>query len=279
MRRSIAAVMVFCAAGACGLAQAPPSFVVATIKPAPPDARGQGIGSPSPGTFRVNNWTLKQILGFAFGNGGLVGIQVDGGPNWIDKDRYVVEGQAQSPGKMDDYRAMLKTLVIERFSLKSHTASKEVNVFNLVLARSDGKLGPKVTVWDGTCPGNRPPAPASPASPRCGAFFTPTGMNMNGDSMAVLANMLSTPIANLGRPVVDKTGLTGEYTYEFEYQFTPPGPGGPGGPPVEIGVPPDQPLPPALGTALQEQLGLKLQAAKGMIDVLVVEAAEKPSQN
>ena len=99
---------------------------------------------------------------------------------------------------------------------------------------------------------------------------------MTGDSMAVLANMLSTPIPNLGRPVVDKTGLTSEYTYEFEYQFTPPNSGGP---PAEIGVPPEQPLPPALGTALQEQLGLKLQPAKGMIDVLVVESAQKPSEN
>jgi uncharacterized protein (TIGR03435 family) len=276
MTRSITAVVVFCAAIAFSLAQAPPSFVVATIKPAPPDARGQGIGSPSPGTFDVNNWTLKQMLGFAFGNGGLVGIQVESGPSWIDKDRYMVQGQAESPGKMDDYRAMLKTLLIERFSLKTHIVSKEINVFKLFLARKDGKLGPKVTEWDGTCPGGRAPEPPSPASPRCGAFFTPTGMNMTGDSMAVLANMLSTPIANLGRPVVDKTGLTGEYTYQLEYQFTPPGPGAP---PSEVGVAPDQPLPPALDTALQEQLGLKLQPAKGMVDVLVVDSAQKPSEN
>src|SRR5579862_5602130 len=135
MRRSVSVAGVFCAAVAFSLAQAPPSFVVATIKPAPPDARGQGIGSPSPGTFGINNQTLKQMLGFAFGNGGLVGMQVEGGPSWIDKDRYVVQGKAESPGKMDDYRAMLKTLLIERFSLKSHVVSKEVNVLNLVLAR------------------------------------------------------------------------------------------------------------------------------------------------
>jgi uncharacterized protein (TIGR03435 family) len=234
-----------------------------------------------PGRLVVNNWTLKQMLGFAYGNGGLVGMQVSGGPNWIDKDRYMVQGQAEGMPTPAEIRLMLKTLLIERFALKTHTATKEMDVLNLVLARSDGKLGPKVEKWDGTCPGGRPPQPASPAAPRCGAFFTPTGMNMTGDSMAVLANMLSTPISGLSRPVVDKTGLTDEYTYQFEYQF--PRPGAPGAPaaisPGNPGVAPDEPLPPALGTALQEQLGLKLQPAKGMTEVLIVDQAEKPSEN
>jgi uncharacterized protein (TIGR03435 family) len=275
----IAAFAVLCTAGTPVFAQAPAlSFVVATIKPAPADARGQGVGM-QPGRLIVNNWTLKQMIGFAYGNGGLVGIQVSGGPNWIDQDRYTVEGQAEGTPTPAEFRAMLKSLLIERFALKTHTTTKEINVYNLVLARSDGKLGPKLKEWDGTCPSGRAPQPPSPASPRCGAFFTPAGMNMTGDSMAVLANMLSTPLAGLDRPVVDKTGLTGEYTYELEYQFPRPGQNAPPVAPANPGAIPDEPLPPALGTALQEQLGVKLQPTKGVTDVLIVDQAERPSEN
>jgi uncharacterized protein (TIGR03435 family) len=262
-------------------AQAPaPTFVVATIKPAPPDARGQGIGIPSPGRLGVTNMTLQTMIGFAFGTGGLNGPPVTGGPSWIDKDRYVVDAIAEKPGTMADYRLMLKALLVERFGLKIHTTSKEINVFDLVLARSDGKLGPGVTPWDGTCPGGREPQPAAPRSPRCGAFFTPTGMNLTGDSMAVLADMLSAPLVNLGRPVVDKTGLTGDYNMMLEYKFTPPPPpGGPAAPGPSAASAPDDLLPASLGTALQEQFGLKLQPAKGMTDVLIVDQAEKPKGN
>jgi uncharacterized protein (TIGR03435 family) len=275
----VGVAVALCAAGEVACAQAP-SFVVATIKPAPPDAQGQGVGI-QPGRLVVNNWTLKQMLGFAFGSGGLAGIQVSGGPNWIDKDRYMVQGQAEGTPNPAEFRAMLESLLIERFALKTHTESKEINVYNLVLARSDGKLGPKVEKWDGTCPGGRAPQPPAVASPRCGAFFTQTGMNMTCDSMAVLANMLSTPIAGLDRPVVDKTGLSDEYTYQFEYQF--PRPGAPGqatsAAPDAAGITATDLLPPALGTALQEQLGVKLQPAKGTTDVLVVDQAQKPSEN
>ena len=99
--------------------------------------------------------------------------------------------------------------------------------------------------------------------------------------MATLANMLSLPPAGLGRPVVDKTGLKDEYTYQFDYQFVATGANGPGpaGGPGNPGLVPDEPLPPAIGTALQEQLGVKLQPAKGMTDVLTVDQADHPSDN
>jgi uncharacterized protein (TIGR03435 family) len=267
---------IMLAAGTLACAQAPPSFVVATVKPSSPDEQRQGIQMP-PGRLSVINMTLQQLIGFAYGTGGLTGPQITGGPSWIDKDRYTIQGEAEGTPDPTQKRLMLKTLLIERFALKTHTASKEINVFNLVLARSDGKLGPGITPWDGMCPGGRAPQPASARGPRCGAFFTPTGMAMTGDSMAVLADMLSTPIANLGRPVVDKTGLKDEYNMTLEYKFPPPGGNNlPAAGPTAL---PEEPLPPALGTALEEQFGLKLQSAKGMTDVIVVDQAQRPSDN
>ena len=259
-------------AGRLAHAQPAPSFVVATIKQAPPDARGMQIGSPAPGRLSLNNMTLQGMIGFAYGTGGVGGtLQITGGPNWIDRDRYVVQGQAEGPATMAEMRVMLKSLLIERFALKTHTSSKEIDVFALVLARSDGKLGPKVEPWNGKC-GQREPPPASPGTPRCSAFFRPPGLVMQGVSMAVLANMLSTPIANVGRPVVDRTGLTGEYNMEFAFQFRPAGANGPA-------PPDDDPFAPALVTALQEQLGLKLQSAKGTAEVLIVDQADHPTEN
>jgi uncharacterized protein (TIGR03435 family) len=273
--KSCALIMTFTtmlAAGTLACAQAPPSFVVATVKPAPPDTPGQLIQMP-PGRLSVTNMTLQQLIGFAYGTGGLTAPQITGGPIWIDKDRYTIQGEAEGTPDQTQKRLMLKTLLQERFALKVHTTSKEVNVFNLVLARSDGKLGPKVMPWEGSCPRGNP----APQPPRCAALIGPMGLNMNGVTMGTLANMLSLPPAGLGRPVVDKTGLKDEYTYQFEYQFTFPGQNNPPAPgPAAL---PDEPLPPAIGTALQEQLGVKLQSAKGMVDVIVVDQAERPSDN
>jgi uncharacterized protein (TIGR03435 family) len=255
-------------------AQTPPSFVVATIKLAPPEAQGMRIGSPGPGRFTMVNMTLQGMIGFAWGGTGGT-MQVSGGPNWMDKDRFNVEAQAEGQPSMNDMRLMLRSLLIERFALKTHNTSKEIDVYNMVLARADKKLGPKVTDWDGKCGGREPP-PAAPGNPRCSAFFRPPGLVMVGVSMSVLANMLGGQLTGLGRPVVDKTGLTGEYNMELEYKFPPP----PGAPGAAAPAPAsDDPFAPSLFTAVQEQLGVKLQAGKGTADVLVVDQANHPTEN
>ena len=251
-------------------AQPPPSFEVATIKPADPDARGQFIRIPSPGRISVTNMTLLDLIRFAYSEGLGANLEITGGPNWLNRDRYDVEAKAEGTATPPEMRLMLRTLLAQRFALKLHSDSKEVNVYAMVLARSDGKLGPKVQPWDGKCSGREPP-PAQPKGPRCGAFFRPPGMALEGVSMEVVADMLSTPIVNLGRPVVDRTGLKGEFTMQLEFQFRPPGP--------NAKAPPDDPLAPSLFTALQEQFGLKLQSSRGNADFLVVDQAEKPSAN
>jgi uncharacterized protein (TIGR03435 family) len=249
------------------------SFEVAVIKPADPDAQGRVIRIP-PGTGKVSvtNMTVLELIRFAYGEGLGASLEITGGPSWIDKDRYSIEAKAEAGATTSDLRLMLQSLLAERFDLKVHKEPKEVNVYALVPTRPDSKLGPKAQPWDGKCNGGQPPAiQPNRKMPRCGAFFQASGMSLEGATMAVLADMLSTPVANLGRPVVDRTGLTGEFTLQLEYPFRLPGP-------AEAPAA-DDPLAPSLFTALQEQLGLKLQSARGNIEVLVVDRAGRPSEN
>ena len=216
--------------------------------------------------------TLLQVIRFAYGEGLAYNLEITGGPGWIDKDRYELEGKAAGQVSLTERRLMLKTLLAHRFGLKVHTDSKEVNVYAMTVARSDGKLGPKVQHWDGKCGGrDAPPGNGNPKSPRCGAFFRPPGMELEGGTMEIVADMLSNPNTNLGRPVVDKTGLTGEYTMQLEFQFRPPGPAG-----LEALV---DGFSASLFTALREQWGLKLQPAKGNVDVIVVDQVSRPTEN
>jgi len=252
-------------------AQTESAFEVATIKRAAPDAQGQFI-RPSPGRLSIINMTLLQMIRFAYGKGFAYDLEITGGPSWIDKDRYELEGKAAGQVSLTERRLMLKTLLADRFGLKVHTDSKEVNVYAMTVVRLDGKLGPKVLPWDGKCGGHdAPPGNDNRKSPRCGAFFRPPGMELEGVTMEIVSDMLSNPNANLGRPVVDKTGLTGEYTMQLEFQFRPPGPAGAEAPVDQFSA--------SLFTALREQWGLKLQSAKGNTDVIVVDQASRPTEN
>jgi len=156
-------------------AQTPPAFEVATIKRAAPDAQGPFV-RPSPGRLSITNMTLLQMIRFAYGEGLAYNLEITGGPSWIDKDRYDLEGKTAGQDSLTVRRLMLKTLLSDRFGLKVHTDSKEVNVYAMTVVRSDGKLGPKVQPWDGTCGGLDGPLRNGNLIPRCGAFFRPPGM-------------------------------------------------------------------------------------------------------
>jgi uncharacterized protein (TIGR03435 family) len=252
-------------------AQAAPSFEVATIRPseAPPNA-GALLNFPGPNRLSVTNFSLRMLIGSAFGPELGQGYQVAGGPDWLEKDRFVVLGQAAGTPTRPEMFGMLRTLLIDRFALKYRVETKEVDAYALVSMRTDGRLGPKLTKWDGTCNGKTPP-PAQPNStgPRCSAFFRPPGMVMRGVTMTVLANMLSAQITNLGRPVVDKSGLAGEFDFDLETSFAPAA--------ANAGA--ADTAAPSVFVALQEQLGLKLEPTRTAVKVFVVESAQKPSEN
>jgi uncharacterized protein (TIGR03435 family) len=162
---------------------------------------------------------------------------------------------------------MLQTLLAERFHLRLHREERLVDVYALVPARKDGKLGTKVKPWNGTCGGR----PASPQEPniriaRCSALYRPPGLQLEGATFAVLADMLSLDlVAGLGRRVVDRTGITGEFTFVLEYPFPVPA--------VQDATGP------SLATAIEEQLGLKLESTRDYVTYLVIDSAEPPTEN
>ena len=181
---------------------------------------------------------------------------------------------------------MLLNLLADLFKLKVHTETREMPTYALVLARSDGKLGPKIkqaavdcAALRGRGPGGPPAPPAPGERPQCGMMMGIGSVAAGGVSMAQLATLLS---QRVGRTVVDKTGLTG--FYEFNLDFTPdqiPGAGGPGPvlPPGAPALPPVDPNGPSIYTALQEQLGLKLDAQRGQVEVTVIDSVDHPTED
>lgn len=253
------------------LAQAQPTlaYEVATIKPAAPGAPGRMLRLNGPGQVSIKNFTLKDIIQWAYSSGTLT---ISGGPKWMDSqspnDSFDIEAKGPSDATLTQLRQMMRTLLAERFQMKVHTEQKEVPAYALVPTRSDRKLGPNITESTGKPCENGRPAPPDSSMPRCQAFISPEGLKMEGATMKNIADMLSIPITDLGRPVVDRTNIPGDYKVNLEFTFR---------------VMPDGPRTgesgPSLFTALQEQLGLKLENARASIEVLVIDQAERPTEN
>jgi uncharacterized protein (TIGR03435 family) len=230
-----------------------PAFEVASIKPGDPSVRGFGVGVRG-NLFITTNATLKMIVEFAYD---LRDHQISGGPNWLNTATFTIEAKP-TPQSIDQLRLMVQSLLAERFKLTSHRESRIEPVYELVLAKG----------------GHRMKAAEPDPKGRQGIFGEGrSDMNGMAAAMPVLANVLS---QRLGRSVIDKTALPG--TYDFKLTWTPgPGEGG-------SDIPPDLPPPadtsgPSIFTAVQEQLGLKLESSKGPVDVLVIDRAEKPNAN
>lgn len=239
-------------------ANANPTFEVATIKPSKPDAKGIG--------FRVNgrrfatfNTPLSAILSFAYG---IHPKQIVGAPAWITEDKFDIEATPDGEGAPSDkqWKAMLQKLVAERFKLSFHHEKRELSVYVL----SVGKAGVKLTKSEGD-PNGLP-----------GNFFTKLGnLNNRNSTLGDFTQVMQAAV--MDRPVVDQTGITGRY--DFTLTWTPDDSqfGGMG---MKAPAPTDAAdAPPDLYKAIQEQLGLKLEAAKAPTDVLVVDHVEKPSAN
>jgi uncharacterized protein (TIGR03435 family) len=219
------------------LAQDPlPSFEVASVKENKSGGRGSYTRS-TPGRFAAHNATLRNIIMSAYEvsqNPQLIG------PKWIDSVRFEME--AKAPGDADKplIHRMLQSLLAERFKLTAHREKKEIPVFFLVVAKNGPKLrDPKH---------DQGPPPANDPGIR--------RMHVLG-SVAGITHMLSNL---LGRPVIDKTGITGSHDWPLELR--------------QEDVPEA-----AVFAALEEQLGLKLESAKAPVDVVVIDHIEKPSAN
>ncbi len=277
--------LVVCIAPA--VAQTPaPTFDVASVKPNKSGDMGTRIMFQPGGRFTANNITLKMLVRLAYD---VQDFQISGGPAWITSDKYDLEARAeegpqgdmrslteeQRKAEMDRRRQMIQTLLADRFKLTLHKESKEAPIYALVVAKN----GPKIKELPPEEPKPSDPKDApdkpDPKHPGRGGMRMGRGeLTGQGIKLSFLAEALSNQV---GRTVIDKTGLKGDYS--FELKWTPDeshdlGFKGPGDAP-----PPSDANGPSVFTALQEQLGLKLESEKGPVDLLVIDHAEKASEN
>jgi uncharacterized protein (TIGR03435 family) len=228
---------------------------------------------------------LRDLIALAYGQPGpppqpIPNYRISGGPNWMNSDRFNVIAKAAdnmtgSAGARTK-GLMLRTLLAQRFNLSLHNETKDGAIYALVLARRDRKLGPQLRRSDldcGAIRASRRNAPVFAGGPDpCGSGVSFLG-TLKGGAMT-MADLSFTLSMLVDRVVLDRTGLTG--AFDVELHFTPEGlPGLPGPPGVER--PPSES--PSIFTAVQEQLGLKLEARKGPIEYIVVDHAEHPVED
>jgi len=250
-----------------GQGAATPTFEVASVKPNTSGDLGMGIQA-APGGLRARNVTVRLLVRTAYR---IQESQLTGGPDWLDADRFDIVAKAESNMSGDQLSLMLRALLADRFKLIVHTERREHPVYALVVARSDGRLGPHLQRRD--CTSSSPTPGVSQPLP-CDRIETGSGrVTFRGASMSQIAQGLS---GYVGRVVLDRTELSGNYDFTLEW-MSDQGPSasqtlGAGANPVDSSGP-------SIFTALSEQLGLKLQAAQGPIDVWVIDRVEHPLPN
>jgi uncharacterized protein (TIGR03435 family) len=267
------------------LAQAPerlPSFEVASVKQnISGDSRTRMITQPG-GRFIVTNARLKGLIATAFDmadSPSLIDSRVLDGPEWIGSERYDINAKANieftpSPdGPPRELLLMIRSLLEERFTLKAHRETRELPIYELVVARADRRLGPAMRRPAADCEAAIAagiPPPRQPGEPPpCGLMGGPARTIAGGATMQQLAANLT---VRQERLVFDKTGLAGRFAFTLTWT---PDVMPTEAPPPDI--PPIDPNGPSIFTALQEQLGLKLQATRGPVEVLVIDRVEHPT--
>ena len=244
-----------------------------------------GIGFLSGGRFTATNVTLQRLIAVAYGSHQLLPTsRMVGGPGWIATDRFDVLAKTDDPDAAREVDGvprrflMLRTLLADRFRLVVHNESRALPIYALVIARSDKKLGPRLRASTIDCAESRaradatapPPPPRPDERPSCSIDVRGYSLVGGGVTMSQLANALSD---RADRVVVDRTSLTG--TFDLDLAWTPSASASQSVPPGVQAT--DSSALVSIFTALQEQLGLKLESTKGPVDVLVIDHAEHPA--
>ena len=261
----------------------PMAFEAASIRPNKSGDFSQFIRRQPGGRMTVTNMPLRVLITFAYQ---LQQQQLIGGPSWVANDRFDIVAKMEgdpapvAPGAgPDPLMLAMRTLLTERFKLVTHKETRDLDVYALTVARPDGKLGTAIKPSTTDCAalmagrrgGGPPPAPPDPNGPVvCGLRGNIGRISMGGFLVSEFARSLQ---GLAGRLVIDRTGLKGPYDLELTFQQDRPN--GPLPPGIEL--PPVDPNAPNLFTALQEQLGLKLESTKAPIEVLVIDSVEQPA--
>jgi uncharacterized protein (TIGR03435 family) len=228
-----------------------PAFEVASVKPHKPDVAAENRGRESidtvPGVLTIRNASLSSCIKWAY----LVKDYQISGPAWLNEERYDITAKAAGPARLDELRRMLRMLLAERFSLQLHRETKERPVYRLVTAKSGPKLHKAEPGGNTSMRGEN------------GSFV------FRGTSMEQLAEDLS-GLTQVDRPVLDRTGISGGFDFDLKV----------GEDNLEMKRALIAGDGPSIFTLIPEQLGLKLEARKDVVEVLVIDQAEKaPSEN
>jgi uncharacterized protein (TIGR03435 family) len=253
------------------VAQAPRTFEVVSIKPNRSGAASTTAGMYPGGRWSMVNAPAATLIRFAYP------AQLNelvGAPAWVSSDRWDVTAVAGAETTREEMRRMMQAMLADRFKLAVHYETRERDTYALVMARTDAQLGPDIRRSTLDCEAitaaslaGRPieaPLPANGAPP-CGMMAGGGRLALGGQSMEALARSIS---GAAGRYVVDRTGLTGNYEVTLRYA----------GQAVNGAERPAEELP-SIFTALQEQLGLKLESDKAELRILVVDRIERPIED
>jgi len=282
-------IVAFCLIGGAVIAaqQPEPTFEVASVKQNTSGDGGQFIRMLPGNRFSATNMSPRGLITLAYQ---LQQFQLVGGPAWLAAEHYDIvaklAGEAVPfvPGMPQPVMLAMRGLLTERFKLKLHKETREMDVYNLVMIKP-GVTGPQLKPAATDCvaqanarrggpPPGPPPGPPGPNDPLpCGLMGTPGMIRMGGMPVAQITGMLTN---QTGRLVFDKTNLTGNWDFTLKYQFEQRG----GQPlPPGINVPPPDPDAPSLYTAIQEQLGMKLESAKAPVEVTVIDSIDHPTED
>jgi uncharacterized protein (TIGR03435 family) len=292
--RLVGGLLCFVVVMACGFAVAGnaqllhpngarPSFAVASVRPSAPDGVEFERAVVQGGGFTGRSMTLRQIVSFAYGI--TFARELVGGPVWAGTDKFDIEAKADDAAlsklSRDDLdervRLMLQSLLAERFKLKVSFAKKELPIFVLTVAKGGmkcpkvaaetplAKMAPPRFAWTALPPPPPPPPGYTPPSPEeAHAQAQTIHMRTKFFPFWLMVTEIGHQPELDGRTVVDKTGLDESANYDCELSWSKAGSEGSG---------------PSFFTALQEQMGLKLEPAKGEVEVLVIDGVERPSEN
>jgi uncharacterized protein (TIGR03435 family) len=252
-------------------------FDVVSIKPS--ESSAQLRVSMTPGRLDLVAAPVRMVMGLV-----LPLRRVVGWPDGLDSDRYTISAKMPDGAPQAAMPVAIRNLLKDRFKLATHLETRELPVYNLVLLRSDGRLGPTLKESSAECQAtvkqyvasvrSGAPAPAPPtAVARCLSSLPGVGtLGLHGQSISSFATLLPQFV---DRQVIDRTGLSG--IYDLTLKWTPDA-----GVPSVLGLPPEPPPPvdpdaPNIFTAVQEQLGLKLEPGRGPVEVIVIDHLERPA--
>jgi uncharacterized protein (TIGR03435 family) len=247
-------VVVLCSVTVSLAAQQPadPKFEVASIRQNVSGAGSNGWNIRGETLTATNVW-LVDLMPVAYE---ITALQIVGGPDWVRSDRFDIVAKMTADATRDQMAVMLRTLLEDRFKLRVRNEKREMAIFELALANKDGRVGPNLhdcsNLDDKEANSNR-------------RFTNPPGGNVAAGGCGPMSRVAGLAAGQVQGIVHDKTGLSGNWRYNVFFGPDLPDPNS------------ANPTLPSFVTALREQLGLKLERARGVVDVLVIDSVERPT--